>query len=45
MCGARGVKYSWVYLWRMGERLQPVNKGRLDSTQEWKIDKLGRKYY
>ena len=24
---------------------EPVNKGRLGSTQEWKIDKLGRKYY
>jgi hypothetical protein len=24
---------------------EPVNKGRLGSTQEWKIEKLGRKYY
>ena len=24
---------------------EPVNKGRLASTQEWKIEKLGRKYY
>jgi hypothetical protein len=24
---------------------EPVNKGRLGSTQQWKIEKLGRKYY
>jgi hypothetical protein len=24
---------------------EPVNKGRLGSTQEWKIEKLGSKYY
>jgi hypothetical protein len=24
---------------------EPVNKGRLASTEEWKIEKLGRKYY
>jgi hypothetical protein len=24
---------------------EPVNKGRLGSTQEWKTEKLGRKYY
>ena len=24
---------------------EPVNKGRLASAQEWKIEKLGRKYY
>jgi hypothetical protein len=24
---------------------EPVNKGRLASTQEWKIEKLERKYY
>jgi len=24
---------------------EPVNKGRLASTQEWKSEKLGRKYY
>ena len=24
---------------------EPVNKGRLGSTQEWKIEKLGRNYY
>ena len=28
-----------------GIKYEPVNKGRLASTQEWKIEKLGRKYY
>ena len=38
-------KKDWSIYGGWVNAYEPVNKGRLASTQEWKIEKLGRKYY